>query len=459
MSSNAIAPLVFTGISQYSSDFQTILNRAVQLASLPVQQLQNEQSDIVQQQALASGLEGVTSSLASSIGALGALGASGALVATSSNTSVVSATATGSAVNAFYSISNVTSLAKTASESSLNSYANGNTTQVSTTGQMQLTVGSKQYSITLASGQNNLVGLQSAINGLNAGVTAQILTTSGGNYLSVSANSPGATTLTLVDDPSGAATQWLTNQNQGANTTFSLNGVPVSEPSTSISDVIPGVILNFNGTTTAGQTVSISMSSSRSQLTTALQSLVDNYNSVAQQVNAQIGPGAGKLNGNPIIYQLRTAMLNLVQYRGGSGSIHSLAELGVTIDKTGQMSLDTSVVQGLTDPQLSDGFKFLGSASTGFGNLQNQFTSVSDPITGSIQAQLKQFTSSNQRITDQVSQITSRINIMQSTLQHHLQQADAAVAMLQQQQSAVQAAVQSLNFTTYGQQLLSQQGL
>ena len=45
---------------------------------------------------------------------------------------------------------------------------------------MQLTVGSTNYPITLAAGSNNLAGLESAINNLGAGVTAQILTTSGG---------------------------------------------------------------------------------------------------------------------------------------------------------------------------------------------------------------------------------------------------------------------------------------
>ena len=56
-------------------------------------------------------------------------------------------------------------------------------------------VRSKTYNFTLAT--NNLVTLRDTINSLNAGVTASILTTSGGNYLSISANSTGAATLHL----------------------------------------------------------------------------------------------------------------------------------------------------------------------------------------------------------------------------------------------------------------------
>ena len=457
--SSSIQPLVFTGISQFSSDFQQILNRAVQLASLPLQQLQQEQSNTQQQQVSAASLGGIVGNLATSLGALGSLGANKALVATSTDSDLVAATVTGATSNAAYNISNVTSVARAASESSLQSYADPNNTPVSATGSLQLTVGANQYNITLASGQNNLVGLEQAINGLNAGVTAQILTTGNGDYLSVSANSSGATTLKLVDDPTGAATQLLTNQNQGANTVFQFNGVNISEPTSNINNLVPGMTFKILGTTTPGQTVGISLTSDSSQLSTALQSLVTSYNAVAQQVNSQIGPGAGSLSGNPIIWQLRGAMLNLVNYQGGTGSIHNLSDLGISMDQTGQMSFDSSKVDGLSSSQLSDAFSFLGSATTGLGNLQNAFSQISDPITGAIQSQLRSFTATEQRLSDQITQLTSRITLMQTTLQSKLQMADASVAQLQSQQNLLTSSIQSLNFSTYGQQLLTNQGL
>jgi hypothetical protein len=68
---------------------------------------------------------------------------------------------------------------------------------------MQLVVGSATSTFTLAN--NNLVSLRDKINSLGAGVTASILTTSDGNYLTISANATGATTLQLIDDPVTAA--------------------------------------------------------------------------------------------------------------------------------------------------------------------------------------------------------------------------------------------------------------
>jgi hypothetical protein len=43
----AISPLTFTGVSSFSNDFQTILNRAVAIAQLPITALQNHQSDLL----------------------------------------------------------------------------------------------------------------------------------------------------------------------------------------------------------------------------------------------------------------------------------------------------------------------------------------------------------------------------------------------------------------------------
>src|SRR4029077_15769967 len=112
----------------------------------------------------------------------------------------------------------------------------------------------------------------------------------------------------LVDDPSGAGTQLLTSQNQGSNTNFLLNGIAVSEPSTQINDVIPGVTLSINGTTSGSQTTTISLKTDSSKIASALQALVTNYNALAQQVNAQFGKEAGMLSGNSIVWEARNAM-------------------------------------------------------------------------------------------------------------------------------------------------------
>jgi flagellar hook-associated protein 2 len=456
-STGGITPLTLNGISQYASDFQSILDRSVQIASIPLQQLQNEQSLVEQQISTASGLSTAVAAVATDLGNLGNLGTSQALTANSSDSSVVTAQVTGATTNTSYAITNVTSVATAASESSRNSYADATTTPVSSTGSMQLTVGSTNYAINLTSGSNNLTGLENAINNLDAGVTAQILTTSGGDYLSVSADNPGATTLQLVDDPTGSATQVLTDQNQGTNTVFDLNGVPINTPQTTINNVVPGMTFTINGKTSSNETVTVSLSSDTSQVSSALQTFVSDYNTLAQQVTAQTGQG-GVLEGDSAISQLRQAMLQLASYNNPGSSINSLASLGVTFDQTGTASFDASALSSLSGSQLSDVFSFLGSATTGLGALASSFSAISDPTNGVIASEVNEWNTENQTLTTNISNTTTQINTMQTLLSQQLEAADAQVEELQNQQNLLTSTIQSLDYTTYGQQVVTQQG-
>lgn len=448
----SISPLTFTGVSTFSSDFQTILSRATQIASLPITALQNQQKDLLQQKLLVSNLSGSVESLANSVTALGALGESKALGATSSNTAKVTATNVSSSAPAVYTISNITSVAKAAAETSVSGYANSTSTAVSATGTVKLTVGSKDFTIDLT-GKNNLTGLRDAINNLGAGVTASVLTTGTGNtpyYLSVTANSTGATTLALHDDPAGANTNLLTANNQGANTDFKLNGVAVSKKSTFINDVVPGVTFNIAGTTADSETVSVTIASDRAKLSTALQSFVSSYNAVREQVNAQVGSEAGLLSGDFLIREVQSRLRRVASYEGGDGSITSLGALGVEFDRSGVASFNSDVFGALTSDQVSDAFSFLGTTQTGFGERASLLESVSDSVTGMAKIQLDKYEETDERISEQVTALTTRLQAMQVSLSAKLQAADSLLAGLQSQQSVLDASITSLNYSLYG---------
>src|SRR5215471_19062874 len=111
-----LTPLTINGISKYSSDLQSILNRAVQIAQIPVTALQNKDSDLLQKKTLLAGLEGSISSFSDSLKSLAAIAGSQALTATSSNPDAVTVAATGATKPASYTIDSVTSPATAASE-------------------------------------------------------------------------------------------------------------------------------------------------------------------------------------------------------------------------------------------------------------------------------------------------------------------------------------------------------
>ena len=447
----SLSPLVFTGVSAYSSDFQTIVDRATSIASLPIKQLQNQQADIVQQRVLVSNISTTIASLATSVSNLGTVAQQKGLVATSSNTAKVTASNANSPSAATYTLTDITSVAKSAAETSITGYTDATTSPVSSTGIVKLVVGSNQYNIDISSA-NNLTNLRNVINNLNAGVTASVLTTGTGAtpyYLSITANSTGAKALQLFDDPGGANTNLLSALNQGANTEFKLNGVSVSKTTALINDVVPGVTFNILGTTSGSESVAVTVASDRNKLSSALSEFVNAYNSARDQVNSQIGQNAGLLSGDFLVREVQSRLRAVVSY-AGAGAINGLADLGVEFGTDGVATFNRATVDSLSDIRLNDAFTFLGSSTTGFAAQTTQLTSISDAVTGLAKIQLDKYDETDKRLSAQIAEMTTRVSDMQKSLALRLHAADALLASLQSQQSMVDASLQSLNYTLYG---------
>ena len=447
-----ITPLAFTGISRYSQDFGTIVKRQVEIASLPLRNLQNQQKDAVQRKLLVTNLSSAAERVRAAVERLGELGRTKALTATSSNSAKVTATNVAATSATSYTISEITSIARAAGETTAAGLANSNGAPVSASGSVRLTIGTESFNLDLT-GRNTLEGLRNAINQAAGGkVTASILNTGNGAtpfYLSLSANSPGATTLTLRDGTTDTDPNLLTSSNQGANTEFRLNGVPVSKKSTFINDVVPGVTFNILGTTTGSETAVVSLSSDRAKLKTALNEFVEAYNAAENQVSGQIGPTAGLLSGDALVRDVQEALRTVTNYRG-NGALKSLAELGIEFDRSGAASLNTETFDSLSSGRVQEAFTFFGSETAGFGALANRLKSITDPVTGSARLQQDRYTETDKRLTGEIAELTERITILQTSLSARLQAADALLAQLDSQQGLVTASLDSLKLTVFG---------
>jgi flagellar capping protein FliD len=276
--------LYFTGVSQFSSDFQSILTRAQQIAQLPITALQNEVSANQGKSQALDTLDPVVAAVGSAVASLGSLAANGGLAATSSDSTLVSAQSTGTPAPGTYTISDITSLASAASEMSLTGYADATTAAVSQTGVVNLVVGSKTYQLNIST-NNNLSGLVQAVNKSGAGVTAAILTTGSGttpDYLTLTANNTGATTLQLNDLKT--PTDLVTNTGGGTETSLTTYADPTSTPVSSsgyVNLVVGGTTYNLN------------ISSSNN-----LNGLVQAINSSGAEVTASVSSGSLSISTN-----------------------------------------------------------------------------------------------------------------------------------------------------------------
>ena len=465
MSTSSITPLQMTGVSSMSSNLQQILNRAVSIAQIPLRQLQNKDSDALQEKTLLSGLSSAATSLGTAVKNLTTVAASGSLSASSSDPATVSVQNTGATYAAVHTISNVTSIAASATATSATGFADSAKTQVSANGSMELVFGTgpnDTYTFTLTN--NSLVGLRDKINSLNAGVTADILTTGKGNYLTLTANSTGAVQdLSLIDDPGDsthANTQMLANVSKGSDAVFQFDGISVDRTSNMVNDLVPGLTFNLLEQPAQGASIKLTLASDGSQLSSAIGSFVTAYNAMYDQVQQQVGSNAGLLTGDYAVREIQSDLRALAGSSLSSGSVRSLADIGLTFDTKGHLSFDSNAFNSLSSSQLRDAMTFFSSSSSGgFAAVSQRLTALTDPISGIIKVEENGLDQTDKNLQSQMSTLTDRINAMQSTLSQQLAAADTMIAGLESQQTMLDSSIAALNYSLYGKIVSGTTGL
>ena len=239
-----------------------------------------------------------------------------------------------------------------------------------------------------------------AINSNISGLSASVVSTSNGYALSVT--SPDAANLSVVSDPGFG----LAGQPSVQNAELSVDGLAVSSASNTISNVIPGLTLNLTGASGATNNVSITANSSGTE--SALQNFVSAYNTVIQTLNSQIDVKPSQQDPASLIdFGTATGIENqmqamLSQIVVPSGSVQTLSDLGLEIQKDGTLNLNSTTLANAVEANPNAVNAIFSTATTGIAatitNLVNQET---DPVSGALT--LAQ-TSLNSNITDLTNQ-------------------------------------------------------
>lgn len=434
----------FNGTSTYSSDFQTVLNRAVQTASLPMQSAQQEVTTLQGQQSALTSLDTAFTTLQTDIQNINSA-ASGAPSAQVSNTSALTANVSSNALNGSYTIQidNPGSSTTTMSSTGLTTVTDPTTGNISSATSFTLTVNNSSYTITPSG--TSLDSLATAINAAADGVQATIVnvgSTSSPDYrLALTSTELGADTIQLT----AGSQPLLTTLSTGAEAAYTVNA-GTTDTQSSANDVMsnssqitlaPGLTVNLLQQTTTP--VTITVSTSYSTLQSALSTFATDYNSAVSALSQQYGQNGGALSGQSIVYQLSSALNSIAQFTGssGSGSVNSLSDLGLSIDESGNLSFDASTFSAanITDVQ-----QFLGSTTTsGFLQSANSaLTSITDPTTGLLQTADDSIQTDITNENNYISAEQVRISNLQTSLTAQLSAADAAIAALQAQNTYYQ---------------------
>jgi flagellar hook-associated protein 2 len=362
----------------------------------------------------------------------------------SSNNSVVSATAANGTTVGTHTIK-VNLLATTGAAYSV-AFSSGSA--VIPTGSFDIQVGpnSQAEPIPVDSADNTttLNGLATYINQHDLGVSASVVTDASGARLAlVSQTSGTAGALTISNDTTGTNgngmgfTQALDGLGNplGTDASLTVDGIPVSSASNTVTGVISGVTLTLSGV--SASPVTIEIQPDLTQVATAINNFVTGYNKVIQDINAQYqydgtSGTAPPLLGDPSLDLLQAQLLGgITASITGNNGLVSLHSIGIKVQNDGTLSVDSATLSdALTNNFSAVQNLFQSTSPSGVAQtLNTDLTSLTDSVNGPLNADM---TGIGNEVTDLNNQISDFQVHLQQTQQQLLTQYSRINTMLEQ---------------------------
>jgi flagellar hook-associated protein 2 len=423
----------FTGSSTFGPDLQNALNRAIAIASLPIQQMTADKQTVDNQASELSTISGLFSTLQTSLQSLVSGSGSKVLGATVSDSTIIQASITGSPLQGSYTIQVLDPGSSSSALSNAGStpVTDPSSQNITSSTSFTLTVGSNTYTIAPAS--QSLNSLAASINSSGAPVQATVINlgspTAPDYRLALQSTNLGSDALQLNDGTSNLLSTTAT----GTNASYTVNGQPsggISSNSSTVT-IAPGLDVSLEKAGTATVTVA----GNTTTISNSLNAFVTAYNAVVAEVQKQHGQNAGPLAGDSSVLEMETSLRQLGDYSGSSGSINSLTQLGIQFTKTGTLTFDPSALSGLSSPQISDAISFLGDPNTG-GYLQfatNTLNGLLDPTTGLIPNEQQSLQAQSTKEGQAINDAQDRVTQLGNNLMAQMAAADALITTLQNQ--------------------------
>jgi flagellar hook-associated protein 2 len=441
-------------------DISSLVSQVLATQTAGLQQLQQQQTALQTQASLLTGINGDLSNLSSAVNALtDDLGPLSSVSAQSSQTSVLTASAQSTAVPSTHTLV----VSTLASQSTLytDSVADANTSILpanAASADIKFQVGGANgpiRDIPISTGSNDtLNSLISFINGQNWGVTATILTDATGSRLAIYGNTPGSTgALAITNNTSNLA---FNPPVGGTDANFTVDGIPFSSTSNTVSGAIPGVTLNLLGAYPAIQ-VQVSVATDTNQVAQAVTNFVSAYNAIIGDINQQFTVNAatnneGPLGGDSSLRSLQSSLLNDSTYSVGSGAVVSLDSLGITTNDDGTLSVNASQLNSAISANPSQVLNFFqNSSGTGFANnFAADLQSLTDPTRGVISLDLTENSTKQHDLANSIADVQDRLSAQQTRLQIEFSQVNALLQAFPSQLQAVQVELGNTPSSTSG---------
>ena len=294
---------------------------------------------------------------------------------------------------------------------------------------------------------DTLESIASKINGSNAGVAASVLYDGSSYRLMVNASKTGTTNAaTFTDNGDGLGLGDAANVKvppQDAKVT--IDGFQVTRPTNVIDDALTGVTITAMSAQAATEPdTQVAVTLDTAAAAAKLGSFVSSFNNIMGKLSTQLTytgttAGADTLFADSDLEGLQNRMTSMVSQRFGGTTLDGL---GLSIDKTGIMTLDSSKLTTALakDPDTLAKLFVTGGFSSALRSLDNSYTEAGDGI----------FTNKIKGMTDQTASIQKQIDsydanaaALQTRLQAQFTALEATMSAFSAQSTTISALLKS----------------
>lgn len=398
----------------------------------PLSVWQGQDTTLATQNGLLTGINNNLIALQTAVAALAdPVGALTAQSATSSQPLVLTAAADSTAISGTHQIV-VNSLA-TAGTLYTDPIASGGDTSFlaagQTSGDLQLQVGGAGGSVDnlpITQGSNDTlntlasyINTQSAAN--NWGVTASVVSDTTGSRLALQSQNSGTAGALAITGNSNTTLTFDTPVG-GTNASLTIDGVPFSSATNTVTGAIQGVTLDLVSQS-PGNPVELTVGPDTGQITDAVNNFISAYNTVVSTDNTQyvVDPTgttpAPPLESDLALRSVQASVLNDAAYAiGGNDGLVNLESLGINTNDDGTLTMGLNA-EGLSfaqvlaaNPTAVQNF-FQNSSGIGFAsNFNNDLTNLTNPTSGALNAEVTQNEAEQQDLTTTINNFEAQIN-------------------------------------------------
>ncbi len=433
--------ITFAGISS-GIDSAQIITQMMYLERAPVRQLEQRRSDYQSQLSIIQSINSKLQTLQTKAQELDTLTEFLSYTANSTEEDEVTATASGTASQGTYKVE-VTQLAQ-AERTYSDAFDDEEEEGAAGAGDLTITIDSEDTVIEITA-SDTLETIVGKINASEAEVSASLINTTAGYRIQVTGNETGADNAIDFTESGTLALDLDDNTpyQVAQDAALEIDDFAVTSSDNEVDDAIEGVTLTLHDLTATSVDVTVAPDSSA--ISTKVTEFVDAYNEVQSLIHREFdftgeAKGADRLAGDATLRSIQTQLGSAISstISGLTGSYSALAQIGISTDDDGTLSIDTDDLNSaIASDTLGVGQLFAGTVDHSADGISDTMDDLVDSFIdfadGVLTAKIDGFNTRIDNIGDSILRYEERISKKEDQLRLQFTNLEVTISQLTSQ--------------------------